>query len=182
MQDACAPVMCFLFKQKTAYEMRISDWSSDVCSSDLKEIDGIGGCYAVSVDVLVTPAEIDAELEAAEAEFDRQEAEKIERRAAEEQAKAEAAAALVTLRAYLLALDPAPAVVQVDGVAYFQWESGGWADEQEGSDASYAYSFYDDLAELLENAGSIGLIWPTIAAWEADPHGDNVPQVEEQVA
>src|SRR3546814_9402095 len=27
----------FLFKQKTAYEMRISDWSSDVCSSDLME-------------------------------------------------------------------------------------------------------------------------------------------------
>src|SRR3546814_4325570 len=28
--------MCFV-KQKTAYEMRISDWSSDVCSSDLRE-------------------------------------------------------------------------------------------------------------------------------------------------
>src|SRR3546814_13345306 len=27
--------MVFFFKQKTAYEMRISDWSSDVCSSDL---------------------------------------------------------------------------------------------------------------------------------------------------
>src|SRR3546814_702584 len=27
--------MCFFFKQKAAYEMRISDWSSDVCSSDL---------------------------------------------------------------------------------------------------------------------------------------------------
>src|SRR3546814_9061394 len=27
----------FFFKQKTAYEMRISDWSSDVCSSDLLE-------------------------------------------------------------------------------------------------------------------------------------------------
>src|SRR3546814_5931675 len=27
----------FFFKQKTAYEMRISDWSSDVCSSDLTE-------------------------------------------------------------------------------------------------------------------------------------------------
>src|SRR3546814_17884306 len=26
---------CFFFKQKTAYEMRIRDWSSDVCSSDL---------------------------------------------------------------------------------------------------------------------------------------------------
>src|SRR3546814_1619147 len=27
--------ICFVFKQTTAYEMRISDWSSDVCSSDL---------------------------------------------------------------------------------------------------------------------------------------------------
>src|SRR3546814_14248412 len=30
-------MLCFFFfKQKTAYEMRISDWSSDVCSSDLR--------------------------------------------------------------------------------------------------------------------------------------------------
>src|SRR3546814_4198306 len=28
-------IFVFFFKQKTAYEMRISDWSSDVCSSDL---------------------------------------------------------------------------------------------------------------------------------------------------
>src|SRR3546814_3951859 len=28
-------IIFFFFKQKTAYEMRISDWSSDVCSSDL---------------------------------------------------------------------------------------------------------------------------------------------------
>src|SRR3546814_19434009 len=32
----------FLFKQKTAYEMRISDWSSDVCSSDLNAVIGNG--------------------------------------------------------------------------------------------------------------------------------------------
>src|SRR3546814_5818904 len=31
----------FFFKQKTAYEMRISDWSSDVCSSDLNSYDAI---------------------------------------------------------------------------------------------------------------------------------------------
>src|SRR3546814_4919551 len=31
-------VFVFFFKQKTAYEMRISDWSSDVCSSDLKSL------------------------------------------------------------------------------------------------------------------------------------------------
>src|SRR3546814_5732571 len=29
----------FFFKQKTAYEMRISDWSSDVCSSDLVNLE-----------------------------------------------------------------------------------------------------------------------------------------------
>src|SRR3546814_20290678 len=31
----CCVMVIFFFKQKTAYEMRISDWSSDVCSSDL---------------------------------------------------------------------------------------------------------------------------------------------------
>src|SRR3546814_8538251 len=30
-------VIIFFFKQKTAYELRISDWSSDVCSSDLAQ-------------------------------------------------------------------------------------------------------------------------------------------------
>src|SRR3546814_5705824 len=39
-------VFFFFFKQKTAYEMRISDWSSDVCSSDLQQRQrhaGVGG-------------------------------------------------------------------------------------------------------------------------------------------
>src|SRR3546814_3135734 len=35
-------ILFFFFKQKTAYEMRISDWSSDVCSSDLQEAGVIG--------------------------------------------------------------------------------------------------------------------------------------------
>src|SRR3546814_19977960 len=33
-------LLFFFFKQKTAYEMRISDWSSDVCSSDLRRSPG----------------------------------------------------------------------------------------------------------------------------------------------
>src|SRR3546814_5258700 len=41
----------FFFKQKTAYEMRISDWSSDVCSSDLA-----GGAYTVMEPVGVVAA------------------------------------------------------------------------------------------------------------------------------
>src|SRR3546814_7067140 len=34
-------VLFFFFKQKTAYEMRISDWSSDVCSSDLQRMHAV---------------------------------------------------------------------------------------------------------------------------------------------
>src|SRR3546814_18570644 len=34
-------IFFFFFKQKTAYEMRISDWSSDVCSSDLAAGEGV---------------------------------------------------------------------------------------------------------------------------------------------
>src|SRR3546814_10055694 len=37
MSCVCVCVF-FFFKQKTAYEMRISDWSSDVCSSDLRNL------------------------------------------------------------------------------------------------------------------------------------------------
>src|SRR3546814_12872306 len=37
----CCSVLFFFFKQKTAYEMRISDWSSDVCSSDLTRLIGV---------------------------------------------------------------------------------------------------------------------------------------------
>src|SRR3546814_202036 len=43
-------VYCFFcfFKQKTAYEMRISDWSSDVCSSDLLCSQSIGSIWILS--------------------------------------------------------------------------------------------------------------------------------------
>src|SRR3546814_6295847 len=44
----------FFFKQKTAYDMRISDWSSDVCSSDLTTIfdhrDGEAGMGSADID------------------------------------------------------------------------------------------------------------------------------------
>src|SRR3546814_16778487 len=43
----------FFFKQKTAYEMRISDWSSDVCSSDLPGIEGVDfGLQPVDLDLV----------------------------------------------------------------------------------------------------------------------------------
>src|SRR3546814_2191789 len=45
----------FFFKQKTAYEMRISDWSSDVCSSDLAFVAALGGAANLaSIDACTT--------------------------------------------------------------------------------------------------------------------------------
>src|SRR3546814_6395187 len=48
-------MVVFLFKQKTAYELRISDWSSDVCSSDLLigEIDAVAASPRLAVEVEV---------------------------------------------------------------------------------------------------------------------------------
>src|SRR3546814_9276498 len=47
----------FFFKQKTAYEMRISDWSSDVCSSDLsgslQALDLVNAVFVAPGDVVV---------------------------------------------------------------------------------------------------------------------------------
>src|SRR3546814_6948324 len=47
-------VVFFFFKQKTAYEMRISDWSSDVCSSDLYRWSG--GAWIAVQDAAITSA------------------------------------------------------------------------------------------------------------------------------
>src|SRR3546814_4817522 len=48
----------FFFKQKTAYEMRISDWSSDVCSSDLHVEGDIRDMHTVSKAVEAARPEI----------------------------------------------------------------------------------------------------------------------------
>src|SRR3546814_5566302 len=52
--------LIFFFKQKTAYDMRISDWSSDVCSSDLwaLEIEGEVAAGATIEDRAVYPDEV----------------------------------------------------------------------------------------------------------------------------
>src|SRR3546814_3324945 len=51
----CGVMFCF-FKQKTAYEMRISDWSSDVCSSDL-EVTAQAGIPAYEISNHARPGE-----------------------------------------------------------------------------------------------------------------------------
>src|SRR3546814_2241543 len=61
-------VLFFFFKQKTAYEMRISDWSSDVCSSDLMAAElgaqtGLIAPDAVTRDYLLSAGVPEAEIE-----------------------------------------------------------------------------------------------------------------------
>src|SRR3546814_2762220 len=51
-------LLCFFFKQKTAYEMRISDWSSDVCSSDLRP--GPAQHRGIEVDEVAIRVDVDA--------------------------------------------------------------------------------------------------------------------------
>src|SRR3546814_972504 len=48
--------LVFVFKQKTAYEMRISDWSSDVCSSDLLFLGPGDACCRIAPDLSHFPA------------------------------------------------------------------------------------------------------------------------------
>src|SRR3546814_3293375 len=50
----------FFFKQKTAYEMRISDWSSDVCSSDL--MDRLDALTALETAINASDAESEADI------------------------------------------------------------------------------------------------------------------------
>src|SRR3546814_6829344 len=46
----------FIFKQKTAYDMRISDWSSDVCASDLSRDQRLSGVEPVPMGVQISRA------------------------------------------------------------------------------------------------------------------------------
>src|SRR3546814_11731944 len=53
-----AVVLFFFFKQKTAYEMRISDWSSDVCSSDLASTHSAAASNPGRIEILRSEADI----------------------------------------------------------------------------------------------------------------------------
>src|SRR3546814_7874567 len=62
-------VVFFFFKQKTAYEMRISDWSSDVCSSDLKLPHRKGGRVMKSAVIVFPGSNCDRDLAVAFSEI-----------------------------------------------------------------------------------------------------------------
>ena len=134
------------------------------------EVEGVGECYAVGVDVLVTPDDIEAQLEAAAVEYDRQEAEKAAEREAKQRAEEEAAAAEAAKRAELAAMEPAPMVVQLGDLMLFRWADGCWYDEREAEGADPVYQF-DDLAEVLEWAeaegAAVGESWATLEAYGA---------------
>src|SRR3546814_1115938 len=51
-------VFFFFFKQKTAYEMRISDWSSDVCSSDLTALTCMNGSQLATAGLRHQPGRV----------------------------------------------------------------------------------------------------------------------------
>src|SRR3546814_18280977 len=60
-------LLFFFFKQKTAYEMRISDWSSDVCSSDLRPVHRPRNFTSSSRGTVTSTRPVDSENSAAAA-------------------------------------------------------------------------------------------------------------------
>src|SRR3546814_7187626 len=72
MMSCCLVCCFFFFKQKTAYEMRISDWSSDVCSSDLsRTLDVVDPCTGVAFTQVpdADAADVERAVAAAKAAF-----------------------------------------------------------------------------------------------------------------
>src|SRR3546814_4171645 len=55
----------FFFKQKTAYEMRISDWSSDVCSSDLGTVTVPETHVAIDCGFVANPERVQSQIQGA---------------------------------------------------------------------------------------------------------------------
>src|SRR3546814_2382836 len=98
----------FFFKQKTAYEMRISDWSSDVCSSDLlyQIHDRSGNGKSLG--------RMDAAREAEFQKYRQQKAELKERGALLSAKLAESAALYRALRLPLLSSDAGPILRECD--------------------------------------------------------------------
>lgn len=189
--DAIESCRLFLAAQQINEAMRSGDgpvrrfWSTqrprDRNPADFADL---GPCYEVAQTLIVTQDEVDAiPFEDAEAEYLRQEEERVARAAAVEQAKADAAAALDARKAELVAMDPAPEVVLIDRLAFYRWANGTWTEEPEDSDDEPEYG-YDDLAEALADAGDVGAAYATIADYHgaiAESNGD-VPVVEDVAA
>src|SRR3546814_6816085 len=102
-------VIFFFFKQKTAYEMRISDWSSDVCSSDLP-IQGIGAGFI--------PANLHTQLLDGVIQVDPADAKEFARRAAREEGVLVGISSGATLAAIAQKLPELPAGSRVLGFNY----------------------------------------------------------------
>lgn len=150
--------------------------------------DGIGEAYCVAQTIVVTVDEVDAiPFEAAEAEYERQEAAIVAQREAKERAEAAAAEARGARAAELIALDPAPEVIAVKDLMLFRWESGEYCDERESTDADPVYVF-DDPQEIVEWVAKEGCAitawWMTLAdhdAAAAQADVDHVGYVDDAV-
>jgi hypothetical protein len=123
-----------------------------------KTIDGKPG-WLVPVDIFVTDEQIAAQREEAEREYDRAEAE----RAAIVKAREETEAAEEVRRQEILAMDPPPAVVVVDGLPIFRQEDGSY-----DGDDNMAFASIEQLVDGAERAGDeLGAVFATVELYEA---------------
>src|SRR3546814_18267496 len=99
----------FFFKQKTAYEMRISDWSSDVCSSDLVVGPAVADDLGMQDEAVALVAGDEVELDGAAPAADHRVVEAV--RGGQDMALADQEARAVAAAAGLDAADGAPGVL-----------------------------------------------------------------------
>jgi ParB/RepB/Spo0J family partition protein len=145
----------------------------------------LGAGFYLSQRVFVTPEEVEAQLEAAGVEYDRQLAEQEAARVAKEAAAAATAEAKAARLAQLLALDPAPAVVVVDdryeggAVPYFAHEGGVYALHRPGEDEDEDGLVYESLGELMDDYRDYISHFASVEAYDArDPEEGEEPEAD----
>jgi ParB/RepB/Spo0J family partition protein len=136
-----------------------------------QDVAGVGKCFPVGIQVMVTEADIAAQMAAAEEQLDKQEALDAARRDMEERARAERE----DRRSAILALPEIPAVILVDEAPYFRQADGTFADARDVDHDADEGSVFNNIEELLAGADIIGPHWPSVEAYDAEA-------VEEQAA
>lgn len=139
----------------------------------------LGEGFCISQQIFVTPAEIEAQMATADANYDQLNAEREAAKQAEREAEERALQERAAVRDAILALDPPPAVVEAaagyggdEGImhAWYRHDTfdGAYLEHRPGDEGEDDAAGYETLIELLRDADRLGRTWPSIDAYDAE--------------
>lgn len=164
----------------THFEGRVFWPQNQHWAPDLRDYPGLGRGYKVSVEIFVSEADRDAQLEAAGSRYDEEKAARAAAAAEVEAERTAREAAALAQREQLLADPPAMVRIDEEPFDFFRWPDGSYPDVRppEGTDEAEtspedagAEMGFETLEELLDHAQAIGSpvrSWPTLAAYDND--------------